>query len=75
VLVDTGTLRGSIRKMKVSETEFLVTAGGEDVNPKTGKPCNYAAIIEARFPYMKPAVDLIKPMIAPEMEMEVMKNL
>ena len=72
---DTWTLHSTIRKVRIGETGFLVTAGGQEVNPKTGKPCHYAAAVERKYPYMRPAVDMIKPTIATEMEMEVMKSI
>lgn len=75
VPVDTGTLRGSIRKMQVSETEFLVTAGGADINPKTGRHCNYAEIVEQRTPYLKPAVDRITAFTAEEIRTEVISEI
>lgn len=57
--VDTGSCRDSIRIEDVSTSEgqrtICVRAGGYIVNPKTGKLVNYAAILEAKYPFMAPA--------------------
>ena len=56
VPVDTGTLQSSIRK-ETAEHLISVIAGGADfINPKTGKPCDYAAAVEVRQPFMKLAL-------------------
>jgi len=65
VRVDTGSLRDSIRIERTAPTHHLhrmvrVRAGGYVTNPKTGKIVDYAAIIEQRFPYMRPAFDAIR---------------
>lgn len=59
--VDTGALQNSIR-VEEAPTEnpdyscaVRVVAGGEVVNPKTGKIVGYAAIVEATQPFMLPA--------------------
>lgn len=59
--VDTGSLENSIRVEEAStENPSLscavrVIAGGEVVNPKTGKVVDYAWIVEAKTPFMLPA--------------------
>lgn len=72
VRVDTGSLRDSIRVERGGKgkywREIRVRAGGYVTNPKTGKIVNYAAIVEMKYPYMRPAwqdvchdlIDLIK---------------
>lgn len=60
VRVDTGSLRdsGRIERGGVNANRNVVRVrfGGYVVNPKTGKFVNYAAVIEARYPYLSPAV-------------------
>lgn len=65
VLVDTGTLRKSIRKERGGKGRLTVSvrAGGYFVNPKTGKLCNYAHWVEMKYPYMRPAYDMVRPYI------------
>lgn len=75
VRVDTGTLRRTIRKVKMGDMEIEITAGGSDINPKTGKPCNYAVIIESRYPFMRPAIDMVSPIIPNEIAMEIMSSI
>ena len=65
VRVDTGSLRDSIRVERVAPEHHLhrkvrVRAGGYITNPKTGQLVNYAAIVEAKYPYMRPAWDDIR---------------
>ena len=59
VRVDTGSLRDSIRVERGGQgmhwREVKVRAGGYVVNPKTGKLVDYAAAVEAKYPYMRPA--------------------
>lgn len=67
VRVDTGSLRDSIRIERGGEGEMWrrvrVRAGGYVVNPKTGRLVNYAAAVEAKYPFMRPAFEEIKPTI------------
>jgi hypothetical protein len=67
VPVDTGSLRDSIRKerggMGKHWRQFKVRAGGYVTNPKTGRRVNYAWIVELRFPFLRPAVEEVKPTI------------
>lgn len=60
VLVDTGSLRKSIR---VQNRRFSggfhsigVSAGGYVTNPKTGRKVDYALYVEADYPFLRPAV-------------------
>lgn len=68
VPVDTGSLRDSIRVERGGEGEawrrVRVRAGGYVTNPKTGRLVNYAGIVEAKYPYMRPAFEEIKVTIA-----------
>lgn len=65
VRVDTGSLRDSIRIERTAPTHHLhkmvrVRAGGYVTNPKTGKIVDYAAIVESRYPFMRPAWEQIR---------------
>lgn len=64
VRVDTGSLRDSIRVERGGRTmhwrQVRVRAGGYVTNPRTGKLVDYAAVVEAKFPYMRPAWDSIR---------------
>ena len=65
--VDTGTLDSSIR-YEIEEVGpriiLRVLAGGTAyVNPKTGRPCDYAGIIESKWPYLQPALNHVKPLV------------
>jgi len=68
VPVDTGTLQKSIRK-EIARTRdpkkkvIIVCAGGNLINPKTGRLCDYASFVEARHPFMAPAFETVKPVI------------
>jgi hypothetical protein len=68
VPVDTGSLRDSIRRESGGEElhwrRVRVRAGGYVTNPKTGKLVNYAAVVEMKYPYMRPAWEEVKPTIA-----------
>jgi len=59
VRVDTGSLRDSIRVERGGQgmhwRSVRVRAGGYIVNPRTRKLVDYAALVEAKYPYMKPA--------------------
>jgi hypothetical protein len=78
VPVDTGSLRDSIRVERGGESlhwrQIKVRAGGYVTNPKTGKLVNYAAIIEAKYPFMRPAFEEVKPIIAEMIETEVVQK-
>ncbi len=64
VRVDTGALRDSIRVERGGEGLFWnvirVRAGGYQVNPKTGRLVDYAAFVEAQYPFMAPAWESIR---------------
>lgn len=59
VRVDTGSLRDSIRRERGVDSPhhrvMRVRAGGYIINPRTGKMVDYAAVVETKFPYMRPA--------------------
>lgn len=67
VRVDTGSLRDSIRIERGGRTmhwrQVRVRAGGYVTNPKTGKLVDYAAIVEAKYPYMKTAWNEVRPQV------------
>jgi len=72
VRVDTGTLRSDIRvevrQSTATITSVAVAAGGTQTNPKTGLICNYAQIIERKYPYLAPAMELVRPQITANLE-------
>lgn len=65
VRVDTGSLRDSIRVERGGRTmhwrQVRVRAGGYVTNPRTGKLVDYAVVVEAKWPYMRPAWDEVRP--------------
>ena len=77
--VDTGSLRDSIRVERggtgMGWRGVSVRAGGYVVNPKTGLLVNYAAICEARTPYMRPAFDQVEPTIAEMIKSKVVEKI
>jgi hypothetical protein len=80
VRVDTGSLRDSIRKERVGPTYHRhrlvrVRAGGYIINPKTGKLVNYAAIIEAKYPFLRPAFLSVYPQIKSMIENKVVEGV
>ena len=50
----TGTLEKTIRKERSGDV-IKVRAGGFFINPLTHKLCDYALIVELKYPYMAPA--------------------
>jgi hypothetical protein len=79
VPVETGALRDSIRVEHGSDgigtREVKVLAGGYFINPKTGKLVDYAGIVEARSPYMRPAFDQIAPTIKDMLQAGVIEKM
>ena len=65
VRVETGSLRDSGRIERGGQgmywRQIRVRFGGYVTNPKTGRLVDYAAIIEQRYPYLKPAVHEAMP--------------
>ena len=65
VRVDTGSCRDSGRVERGGQgmhwREVRVRFGGYVVNPKTGRLVDYAAILEAKYPYLRPAVNEVQP--------------
>lgn len=61
VRVDLGNLRDTIRVERGGKgkywREVRVRAGGYPMQrgPRAGQPVDYAAVVEAKYPYMKPA--------------------
>lgn len=74
VLVDTGTLRKTIRKERGAENTLTVRAGGYFINPKTGKICDYATYVEIRSPFMQPAYDMTKPFLKQKIREKVLEQ-
>ncbi len=60
VLVDTGSLRDSIRVERGGEgqhwRQIRLRAGGYITNPKTGRLVDYAVFVEEKHPFLRPAV-------------------
>lgn len=79
VRVDTGSLRDSIRVERGGEgklwRQIKLRAGGYIVNPKTGKLVNYAAVVEAKYPYMRPAWQEVEPTIKELIKRAVLEKL
>ena len=44
-------------------------------NPKTGKLVDYASIIEEKYPFMRPAVEQVKPTIAEMIKAKVVQGV
>jgi len=78
VPVDTGSLRDSIRVERGGESlnwrQVRVRAGGYITNPKTGRLVNYAAVVEAKYPFMHPAFEEVKPTIAEMIKVAVVEK-
>lgn len=64
VRVDTGSLRDSGRVERGGEgkrwRQVKVRFGGYVVNPKTGRLVDYAAVVEQKYPYLKPAWEQVR---------------
>lgn len=72
VRVATGTLRSDIRVEIRTNNQDIVTiaivAGGTQINPRTGRICDYAAIVEQKYPFMQPAFSAINSSIPSELK-------
>ena len=79
VRVDTGSLRDSIRLERGGVGKHWrvvrVRAGGYVTNPKTGRIVNYAAVVERKYPYMRPAWYQVKDMIASMIKARVVEKV
>jgi len=79
VRVDTGSLRDSIRLERGGVGKHWrvvrVRAGGYVTNPKTGRIVNYAAVVEQRFPYMRPAFEQVRSQIASMIKAHVVEKV
>jgi hypothetical protein len=77
--VDTGSLRDSIRVERGGEglgwRQVRVRAGGYIINPKTGRFVDYAGVVEAKYPFMRPAYDEVAPTIKTMLETGVVAKL
>lgn len=78
VLVDTGSLRDSIRVERGGEGEHWrqvsVRAGGYVTNPKTGRLVDYAVFVEAKQPFMQPAYEQVRLTIIDMIKANVVQN-
>ena len=76
--VDTGSLRDSIRIERGGQglhwREVRVRAGGYITNPDTNKIVNYAAYVENRTPFLRPAVEEVKPTIQAMLENNLLEK-
>jgi len=67
VRVKTGSLRDSGRVERGGQgmhwRQVRVRFGGYVTNPDTGKLVDYAAVVEAKYPYLRPAVEEVRPQI------------
>lgn len=70
---DTWALMKSIRSQWIGKGRrvCIVRAGGYEINPKTKKLVDYAAIVEMRQPYMRPAWEEAKQGIEDMIESRV----
>ena len=75
VLVDTGTLRKSIRKERGAGNVIKVRAGGYFVNPKTGKIVDYAHWVEFMSPFLRPAYRMTEPYIRNLIRQKVLERV
>jgi hypothetical protein len=77
--VETGSLRDSIRIERGGESKdwrrVRVRAGGYVTNPKTGKIVDYAAVVEQRFPYMRPAWEEVKADIEEMIKAKIVESV
>ena len=78
VPVDTGSLRDSIRVERGGESlnwrQVRIRAGGYITNPKSHRLVNYAVIVEAKQPFMRPAFEEVKPTIAEMIKAQVVEK-
>lgn len=79
VRVDTGSLRDSIRVERGGRglhfRRIRVRAGGYVTNPKTGQLVNYAAAVESKYPFMRPAYEQVKDMITLMIQQRVVNGV
>lgn len=68
VRVDTGSLWKSIRIERLAKHHIAVRAGGYIVNPKSHKIVDYQTIVEAKYPYMRPAYEQVLPMLEQDID-------
>jgi hypothetical protein len=79
VHVDTGALRDSIRVERGGQDErwrqIRIRAGGYITNPKTGRIVDYAGVVEARYPYLRPAYDEVADQIVEMLKTKVVEKM
>ena len=75
VLVDTGTLQGSIRKEHLGRIVRVSAGGSQFINPKTNRHCDYALFVEHKNPYMRPAWESISKFIEQRIKEKVVEKV
>lgn len=75
VNVDTGTMRGSVRRETVGSVVSIIMGGDKYINPKTGKPCDYAPAQEAINPTFEPVLEMLRSDIEQTIQLKVEQKL
>jgi len=79
VPVDTGTLRDTIRIERGGESKdwrrVRVRAGGYLINPRSKRICDYAVVVEQRFPFMRPAWEEVKADIEEMIKAKIVESV
>lgn len=75
VNVDTGTMRGSVRHETVGNVVSIIMGGEQYINPKTGKPCNYAPAQEKINPTFEPVLEMLGTDIERTLQMKIEQKL
>jgi len=75
VLVDTGTLQGSIRKEHSGRVVRVLAGGSQFINPKTNRGCDYAVFVEHKNPFMRPAWESIRKFIEAKIREKVLERV
>jgi len=75
VRVDTGTLQNSIRKEKRGDIVAVIAGGMGFANPRTGRGCDYAMPVEAKYPYMRPAWETVRRTIEQSIREKVLQRI
>ncbi len=77
--VDTGALRDSVRVERGGQGQHFrtvsVRAGGYSVNSQTRRIVDYARVVEGKQPFLKPAVEEVKPTIADMIKAGVVEKI
>lgn len=79
VRVDTGALRDSVRVERggrgAHHRVIRVRAGGYVRNPRTGLLVGYAAHVERKYPFMRPAYERVKDTVAEMIRARVVQGV